>query len=58
MKSKITSEVKETINGVVAEEEFYGYNGKVIGYWAYGCFDPNLPYQGFEDYDVTPEEGE
>ena len=43
---QITSKIKETINGIVAEEEFYGRRKKIIGYWAYGYFDPNLPYQG------------
>lgn len=42
----ITSKPKEIINGAVAEEEFYDRHGKVIGYWAYGSFDPGLPYQG------------
>ena len=43
---KITSKVKDRINGVVAEEAFYDQHGEIIGYWAYGYFDPNLPYKG------------
>lgn len=31
---------------VVSEVEFYGRNHQVIGYWAYGSFDPSLPFQG------------
>lgn len=43
---KITHEVRGTVNGVAAEIEYYGRNGKPIGYWAYGHFDPGMPYQG------------
>lgn len=43
---KITSTVKSDINGIACEIEYYGRNGKVIGYWAYGSFDPYYPYQG------------
>lgn len=43
---KVTSEVKDTINGIICEEEFYDRNGEIIGYWAYGYFDPSLPYKG------------
>jgi len=31
---------------VVSEIEYRGRGGKVVGYWAYGSFDPNYPYQG------------
>ena len=37
----------ETVQGVPAEVEYTNQNGEVIGYWAYGEFDPNLPYQGY-----------
>lgn len=43
---KITSAVKADINGTACEVEFYGRGGKVIGYWAYGSFDPAGPYRG------------
>ena len=33
-------------DNVTAEVEYRGRHGKVVGYWAYGYFDPNLPYQG------------
>ena len=42
---KIRCEVKERINGEVAEEAYYDRKGRLIGYWAYGYFDPNLPYK-------------
>ena len=32
--------------GTACEVEFTGRGGRVIGYWAYGVFDPRLPYQG------------
>ena len=43
---KVTSKPKEYINGIVAEEAFYDTRGVMVGYWAYGYFDPNMPYQG------------
>jgi len=33
-------------DNVPAEIEYQDEDGKVIGYWAYGRFDPDLPYQG------------
>jgi len=44
---------KETINGIVAEYEVRARDGRVVGYWAYGYWDPALPYQGEEEYDET-----
>lgn len=31
---------------VVAEVEYIGRGGKVVGYWAYGYWDPSYPYRG------------
>jgi hypothetical protein len=31
---------------VVAEVEYRGRGGKLVGYWAFGSFDPSFPYQG------------
>jgi len=42
----ITSEVKEYVQHHPAEIEYRNSEGKVVGYWAYGHFDPSLPYQG------------
>lgn len=33
-------------DGVVAEVEYRGRRGTVVGYWAYGGFDPAFPYRG------------
>lgn len=30
----------------VAEIEYKDRNGRQVGYWAYGYFEPNQPYQG------------
>ncbi|WP_157645621.1 hypothetical protein [Burkholderia ubonensis] len=42
----ITEMVRTIDGGVVSELEYRGRHGKVVGYWAYGSFDPKLPYQG------------
>lgn len=42
----ITEEIKSIDAGFVSEVEYRDCNGVVIGYWAYGSFDPSLPYQG------------
>ena len=34
------------IGEIAAEVEYTDRWGRVIGYWAYGSFDPRLPYQG------------
>lgn len=33
-------------DGVTAEVEYRGRGGRLIGYWAYGSFDPSWPYRG------------
>ena len=44
---KITSEITDTAGyDVAAEIVYYGRGHKVIGFWAYGYFDPKYPYQG------------
>lgn len=43
---KITEEVKSVDGGVVSEIAYYGRGKLMIGYFAYGCFDPSMPYQG------------
>ena len=42
----ITERVVCCIDMTPAEIEYTGRNGRVVGYWAYGSFDPNSPYQG------------
>ncbi len=37
---------KEIINGITAEYAVVSKRtGKVVGYWAYGYYDPSLPYK-------------
>jgi hypothetical protein len=38
--------VKCFIDYTPCEIEYYDRKGNVIGYWAYGSFDPAMPYQG------------
>lgn len=42
----ITETVKSVDGGVASEVEYRGRGGKIVGYWAYGYFDPKLPYHG------------
>jgi hypothetical protein len=34
------------IEGHACEVEYYGRFGLQVGFWAYGSFDPQYPYQG------------
>jgi len=43
---KITEKVKAVDGGHASEIEYRGRFGKVVGYWAYGSYDPSLPYKG------------
>lgn len=36
--------VKDTIGGAASEMAALDESGKVVGYWAYGFWDPSLPY--------------
>lgn len=42
----ITSEVKSIDGGHISEIAYKDRNGIIIGYWAYGSFDPSFPYRG------------
>lgn len=42
----ITETVKSVDGGVVSEVEYRGRGGLIVGYWAYGHFDPAFPYKG------------
>lgn len=45
---KSNSEVKGKINYAVCEEEHYCLNcRKIIGYWAYGCWEPSYIIKKF-----------
>lgn len=43
---RITEHVKAVDGGVVSEIEYRGWSGRRVGYWAYGFWDPRLPYRG------------
>jgi len=43
---KITAHTKAVDGGVVSEVAYIGRFGLIVGYWAHGSFDPQLPYQG------------
>ena len=45
---EVRSEIKETIEGFVCEEDFYDEEGNLIGQWCYGEWSPNLPFQGWD----------
>jgi hypothetical protein len=47
---KITSRNIDRIDWIVTEIEYRGRFNRVVGYWAYGYFDPSLPYQGPCEY--------
>ena len=55
---KVKEVVKEDINGIAAEVAFYNPKGKLIGYWAYGHYDPRLPFQEWCEGCVQYERGE
>lgn len=43
---KVRSKVVSVDGGVVSEVAYYDRNGLVCGWWAYGSFDPAMPYRG------------
>lgn len=43
---KLTQNVVCTIGGHDCEIEYVDKNDRVVGYFAYGNFDPQLPYVG------------
>ena len=40
--------IKAVDGGVASEIAYYGRFNRLIGYWAYGYFDPKYPYRGDE----------
>ena len=47
---KVTSKVTATAgDSIAAEITFYDENGRKIGFWGYGNFDPSGEYQGEQD---------
>lgn len=37
--------VKYTVAGTVAEIVYFDSKSAIVGYWAYGHFDPSFPYR-------------
>ena len=48
--ARIISKLEATAGDNVPAEYSYWSKNKMIGYWAYGSFDPNMPYQGRESW--------
>ena len=42
---KITIKVEDSIDWRECERSYWA-RGRLVGYWAYGYYDPELPYQG------------
>lgn len=43
----LREEVRDSLDGwCVTEVAYLDRNGRVVGYWAYGCFDPSMPFHG------------
>lgn len=42
----VRSEIRATEQGNIAEEAFFDAEGNLIGYWAYGHYDPAHPFKG------------
>lgn len=43
---RITEHVLAVDGGVASEIELHDRFGRVVGYWAYGFYDPHFPYRG------------
>lgn len=52
----IYSIVRSVDGGVASEVEFVDEEGQMVGYWAYGHFNPSLPYHGQFNYKVLYKE--
>lgn len=49
---KVTRYVIADVAYVTSEYSFKNKKGEVIGYWAYGTFDPSLPYPTNKNYTI------
>ena len=38
--------IVDRIESIVTEIKYVDKDDKILGYWAYGHFEPGLPYQG------------
>ena len=39
------ADVRSIDGGAVSEVAYIGRFGRIVGYWAYGHFDPAMPYR-------------
>ena len=46
---KVTRRIIAVIEDTPCEIAYYDRKGRIIGYWAYGCFDPNGLYRGEQE---------
>jgi hypothetical protein len=46
----IVKKIEATAGDNIPSEYSYWSKGKIIGYWAYGSFDPAMPYQGRDSW--------
>jgi hypothetical protein len=42
---KVRAETRSVDGGMASEIAYIGRGGKIVGYWAYGHFDPAMPYR-------------
>lgn len=45
----VQCKTQSEVNGVAAEIDYFCQNCGTVGYWAYGNYDPNLPYPSEEE---------
>jgi hypothetical protein len=43
---KIIERVVDRVNGIPCEIAYYNIEGDIVGFWAYGYWQPDLPYKG------------
>lgn len=43
---KLVWKVEATAGDSVPSEYSIWHGGVLVGWWAYGCYDPSLPYRG------------
>lgn len=41
---KVTARPMADVADIVSEIAYVDKKGIIVGYWAYGCYDPSLPY--------------
>ena len=43
---RVKERVTAQINGIASEIEILDRNNNIVGFWAYGYYDPSHPYNG------------